>query len=150
MINRLKEYNPSNFLQKYIDSFWFFRNDTGGEINFPVVPDGCSDIIYYLSNSSKLADLEGPVITGIMESAELVPIPDKMELFGVRFKPGVLWYMLKTDMKELKGRMCSLFEINKKLPKILQIDNNNVITKLQCKKGYYNEKNNAEFNGKRC
>ncbi len=124
MINRLKEYNPQNILQKYIDSFWVFRNNTGVEINFPVVPDGCSDIIYYLKNSTKLTDLEGPLINGVMESAELVPIPDKMELFGMRFKPGVLWYMLKTDMKELKGKMCSLFEINKELPKILQIDKN--------------------------
>lgn len=124
MLNRLKEYNPSDSLQKYIDSFWFFRNNTGGEINFPVVPDGCSDIIFYLNDFNKLDDLESPFITGIMEFAELVPIPDKMELFGVRFKPGVLWYLLETDMKELKNKMCSLYEINKELPNILQINEN--------------------------
>ncbi len=124
MENRLKEYNPPNNLRKYIDSFWFFRNNTGGEINFPVVPDGCSDIIYYLNNSKKLADLEDPLITGIMEFAELIPVSDTMELFGIRFKPGVLWYILKTDMKELKDTMCSLSKINKELPNILHIDRN--------------------------
>ena len=124
MKSKLQEYSPPNILYNYIDSFWFFRNNTGGEINFPVVPDGCSDIIYYLNNFSKLADLEDPVITGVMEFAELVPIPDKMELFGGRFKPGVLWYLLKTDMKELKNKMCSLSEISKELSDILQIDKN--------------------------
>lgn len=124
MLTRLKEYNPSDSLHKYIDSFWFFRNNTGGKINFPVVPDGCSDIIFYLNNFNKLDDLESPFITGIMESAELVPIPDKMELFGVRFKPGILWYILRTDMKKLNNKMCSLSEINKELPYILQIDKN--------------------------
>jgi len=137
MENSLKEYSPPNDLKKYIDSFWFFRNNTGGEIKFPVVPDGCSDIIYYLNNSKKLADLEGPLITGVMESSELVPVSDKMELFGVRFKPGVLWYILETDMKELKNKICSLSEIKEELPKSLQIDNNtedeNIITGISIK-----------------
>ena len=124
MKNRLKIHRPPDILQNYIYSFWFFRNNTGGEINFPVVPDGRSDIIYYLNNSKKIADLEGPLITGVMESAKLVPISDKMELFGVGFKPGILWYMLKTDMKELKDKMCSLSEINNELPEVLQIDKN--------------------------
>ena len=124
MLNRLREYSPNNNLKKYIDSYWFFRNNTGETISFPVVPDGCSDIVYYLNKSNKLGDLESPFVTGVMEFAELVPIPDKMELFGVRFRPGVLWYLLKTDMKEFKDKMRNLSEINKELLKILQIDKN--------------------------
>ncbi len=47
MKNNLIEYSPTNELKKYIVSYWFFRNNTGEMISFPVVPDGCSDIIFY-------------------------------------------------------------------------------------------------------
>ncbi len=43
--NRFKEYIPPNILQNYIDTICFFRNNTDGEINFPFVPYGSSDII---------------------------------------------------------------------------------------------------------
>jgi len=115
MKNRLREYSPNNNLKKYIDSYWFFRNNTGEIISFPVVPDGCSDIVYYLNKSDKLGDLENPFVTGVMEFAKLVPIPNKMELFGIRFRPGVLSYLLKTDMSELKNKMCNLSRINENI-----------------------------------
>ena len=111
MKNRLKVFNPADNLKKYIDSYWFFRNNTIEIIKFPVVPDGCSDIVFYLNNSNKLNDLENTFVTGVMESAELVSISNKMELFGVRFRPGVLSYLLKTDMRELKNKMCNLSKI---------------------------------------
>jgi len=124
MKNRLIEYSPTNNLNEYIDSYWFFRNNTGEIISFPVVPDGCSDIVFYLNNSNRLSDLENAFVTGIMETAKLVPIPHKMELFGVRFRPGVLSYLLKTDMSELKNKMCDLPRINKNIFKNLIQDNN--------------------------
>lgn len=137
MKNRLKEYTPNNNLIKYIDSFWFFRNNTGKEINFPVVPDGCCDIIFYLNNSNKLNNLENPFVSGVMQSARLVPIPKNMEFFGIRFKPAVIWYLLKTDMKNFKDKMCNLSDINKELVKILQIDinakNKDIITIISTK-----------------
>ena len=124
MKNGSKEYSPTNNLKKYIDSYWFFRNNTGEMISFPVVPDGCSDIVFYLNNSNKLRDLESTFVTGVMESAELVPIPHKMELFGVRFRPGVLSYLLKTDMRELKNKMRNLSRINKNIFTNLIINKN--------------------------
>lgn len=134
MENRLKEYCPTNNLKKYIDSYWFFRNNTGEMINFPVVPDGCSDIVFYLNNSNKLSDLGNPFVTGVMEFAKLVPIPNKMEFFGIRFRPGVLSYLLKTDISKLKNKMCNLSWINKNIFKKLIIDekagNENIVTSI--------------------
>ncbi len=122
MKNRLKEYSPADNLIKHIDSYWSFRNATNETIHFPVVPDGCSDIVLYLNDSNRLIGLESAFITGVMETAELVPIPHNMELFGIRFNPGVLSYVLKSDMNAYKNDMCSLSMINESLFKSLQID----------------------------
>lgn len=101
MNNKLKECSPNNNLQKYIDAYWFFRNNTGNKIHFPVVPDGCSDIIFYLNDSKKLGDFKNTFVTGVMEQAQLISISDKMELFGIRFKPSILFYLLNADMSKL-------------------------------------------------
>lgn len=115
MKNILKEYAPDKTLNKYVDAFWFFRNTTGKEINFPVVPDGCSDIIFYLNDSVKQTDLSTPFISGVMEVANIIPIPAKMELFGIRFKPGILSYILKYDMNILKNKKSEFKNINKNI-----------------------------------
>ncbi len=122
MKNQLKEYSPINSLENFINSFWFFRNNTGGAVDFPVVPDGCSDIIFYLNASSKLNDSNNTFMTGIMEFAELIPIPHKMEMFGIRFQPGVLSFFLNVSMKELKNQRHGLAGINKFIYQSLKID----------------------------
>ncbi len=122
MKNKLKEYKPTDHFKKHIDSYWFFRNNTGETISFPVVPDGCSDIIFYLNNSKKLNNLESPLVTGIMEFAKIVPLPEKMELCGIRFRPGILSFILERNMSTLKNNMCSLSGINKKQFKDLIMD----------------------------
>ncbi len=122
MKNKLKEYSPTNNLKKYIASYWSFRNNTEKIINFPVVPDGCSDIIFYLNNSCKLVNLENTFISGVMEFAALIPTPINMELFGIRFNPGVLSYLLKNDMSEIRNKMCELSIINKTIYEMLKID----------------------------
>lgn len=122
MKNKLKEYSPNIHLQKYIDAYWSFRNNTGNEIFFPVVPDGCNDIIFYLNDSKKLGNLKNTFVSGVMEHAQLITYPDKMELFGIRFKPGILFYFLKNDMKQLTNNMCELATITKNLFNNLNID----------------------------
>lgn len=124
MENKLKEYKPANNLKKYIYAYWFFRNNTGEMIRFPVVPDGCSDIIFHLNNINKLRNLENIFVAGVMDFAELVKIQNRIELFGIRFKPGVLSYLLGTDMRELKNKMYNLTKINKNLSENLMIDKN--------------------------
>ncbi|MCD4752985.1 MAG: helix-turn-helix transcriptional regulator [Anaerolineaceae bacterium] len=122
MTNQLREFKPCDYLQKHIDAYWFFRNNTEETINWPVVPDGCSDIIFYLNNSKRLDDLNGPLVTGIMESAQLILVPEKMELFGIRFKPGILFNLLKTDMSKLTNNMFELSQFNNAVCKKIKID----------------------------
>ncbi|XLQ19644.1 MAG: DUF6597 domain-containing transcriptional factor [Candidatus Moraniibacteriota bacterium] len=122
MITQLIEFKPNSNLQKYIDAFWFSRNTLGEVINWPVVPDGCSDIIFYLNNSKKLEGVNDTFVTGIMEEAQLIPIPSGMEFFGIRFKPGILFYLLGTDMSKLTNSMIELRKLNEDIYKKLSID----------------------------
>ena len=122
MTSQLKEFKPRDNLKKYIDAFWFFRNRTGKLINFPVVPDGCNDIIFYLNNSKKLGDIQTTFVAGIMEQAQLIQIPDGMEFFGVRFKPGILFYLLKTNINKLTNNMVELSQLNNYFFQKLKID----------------------------
>ncbi len=122
MNNGLEEIQPNKVLSKYIDGFWFFKNTTGNTIHFPVIPDGCSDIVFYLNNSKKLGNLKSSFVTGAMEQAQLIPVSDNMQLFGVRFRPGVLFYLLKTDMSKLLNNMSELDEVNHDMSMKILID----------------------------
>lgn len=121
-MNKLIEYTPSIELEKYIDAYWSFRNNTGNEIIFPVVPDGCSDIIFHLNDSILLNELDGVFVSGVMENAKLTKIPKGMELFGVRFRPGVLSYFLDFDMGKIRNDMMELSKINQDFSKKFVID----------------------------
>lgn len=134
MENILQEYVPHTDLEKFIDSFWFSRNLTGKDIDFPVVPDGCSDIIFYLNNSSQLPRRSETFISGAMEYAEIVPAAAGVELFGIRFKPAQLSYFLDIDMSSITNKMISLSTINKERYYQLRInqfsDNQSIINDI--------------------
>lgn len=135
MNNKLIEYIPDIGLQRYIDAYWSFRNNTGDKINFPVIPDGCSDIVFYLNDSKKLGNLEETFVTGVMENAQLIPILDKMEFFGIRFRPSKLSYFLETDMSQLTNNMMELSQINNNIFHKLKIDqyaeDKNIVSKIE-------------------
>lgn len=125
-----KEFKPSVDLQEYIDSYWFFENSTDKKIVFPVVPDGCSDIIFYLNESVKFNNIKDTFVSGVMEYSQLTNIPPKMKLFGIRFKPGAISYILKTNLNNLANKMLELSKINSDLYKYIKIDSSNKNTDI--------------------
>lgn len=88
MSKYLKEFRVSEKLSRYVDAFWVSRNTSGEAINWPVVPDGCSDIIFYLNNSKKLEGINDTFVTGIMEQAQLIPIIRRMNFLVLDLSPG--------------------------------------------------------------
>lgn len=42
----INKYAPSANLKDYIDAYWSIKNISNDDVNIPVVPDGCMDIIY--------------------------------------------------------------------------------------------------------
>lgn len=122
MDNILREYRPAQSLLDQIDSYWFSRNNTGETIDFPVVPDGCSDIIFYLNRSVLLPGRDDTFISGAMEYAEIVQSEPGTELFGIRFRPGQLSFFLNLDMSSFTNRMITLASVHEERYHDLIID----------------------------
>ncbi|MEN8188261.1 MAG: helix-turn-helix domain-containing protein [Thermodesulfobacteriota bacterium] len=93
--NIFQDYPPSVPLRPYVAAYWHINNSSGSTIHLPVVPDGSSDIIFYLNSN------DSPFVVGLMSRAQLIETPDAIQLFGIRFCPGVLSFLLETDMREL-------------------------------------------------
>jgi hypothetical protein len=87
-------------------------------------------IIFYLNKSESLEDIQGPFVNGIMESAKLIPIPHSMQFFGIRFQPGVLSYLLNTDMKLLKNKMQPLILIDEIILNNLTLSDNRIDSEI--------------------
>jgi len=90
-----RDYAPSPVLQPIVAAYWLLDNQTGKTVHVPVVPDGCSDVILYLNRD------EPPFVVGVMRHAQVIPTPDGMQLFGIRFRPGRLSFVLGEDMHGL-------------------------------------------------
>jgi len=75
----LSAYDVSRDLADLVDGFWAYR---GGRHPVRVLPDGCMDLLFDLSDSAGHARL-----VGTMTRAELVPGALGQRYFGVRFRP---------------------------------------------------------------
>lgn len=106
------EYLPAKHLRKYVDAYWSSCSEVTKPIQLPVMPDGCSDIIFYRKNSDSISKMSDTFVTGIMDVAYWVEMSGYVSLFAIRFNPGVLSYLLKTEMFKLKNKNQLLKENN--------------------------------------
>jgi AraC-like DNA-binding protein len=104
-----REFQPSKNLRQFIDSYWYFANEDPGNIESPVLPDGCMDIIIPLTSDS------GPLVVGTMTKAETVSIKSGQRMFGIRFKPAIAPSLLRIPANELRDTTTPLEYINKNL-----------------------------------
>ncbi len=122
--NIFRDYLPPRTIQPFVAAYWFIKNHTDSTLNIPVVPDGCSDIIFYLNSDDQ------PFVVGVMSHAQLIPTPHRMELFGIRFRPAILSFLLGSDMRQLTDTTRPLSELNNTLAEKLQTkrkSNNEII-----------------------
>jgi AraC-like DNA-binding protein len=77
---RYCEYRPPPHLRDRVQCFW--RVDTGPRPGFtqPVLPDGCTDIVWIGARA--------PILAGPATQRIDVPLPGGVDVVGVRFKPG--------------------------------------------------------------
>jgi hypothetical protein len=102
-----------------IDAYWTMENTTKKSIKFPVVPDGCIDIVW------KNGEI---FLVGIMEIAMLVIIEPNDKYVGIRFRLGVIASLLHKDISEFNDQMVPLAEISPLLSQSLQT----ILDKTQC------------------
>jgi AraC-like DNA-binding protein len=95
--------SPSKALELYINRYWTAYNPTNEQIEVPIVPDGCMDIIWkdgYL------------FLSGLMELADVITIEPHERYFGIQFKPYALALLLGEDVSKFNNQSISLDSIN--------------------------------------
>lgn len=104
---------PSPFLAQFVKCFWTleYRNAGVAEPE-PVIPDGCVEIIFNLSdrfrryhNGGEVETQSSSLIAGQMHSSVLIGPSGNVDLFGVRFHPAGAFRFLRFDMNELSDRI---------------------------------------------
>jgi AraC-like DNA-binding protein len=90
---------PSSGLAHIVDAYWIIDNPTPHDVNMPVLPDGCTDIII------KDRDI---FVVGAMERAFVQTVASGDRFFGIRFKAGILGSLLGIDVSELNDKLLPL------------------------------------------
>jgi AraC-like DNA-binding protein len=81
---RYQEFPPSPKFAEHIECFWI-HSSREPVLNYRVLPDGCSDIIF----EQPARDYGGLAIVGTMTRAQTFAIPARQSTFGARFRPGM-------------------------------------------------------------
>jgi AraC-like DNA-binding protein len=88
---------PPAVLSRWIAAFWQLRDAAGGDapVTQRVLPDGCVDILFDFGRwraSSSYIGMAAPAarLVGPMTRALVVPMSGHADLFGIRFRPGVI------------------------------------------------------------
>lgn len=78
----------------------------------PVIPDGCVEIIFNLSDrfrrfhsNGKIETQASSLIAGQMNSSVLIGPSGNVDLFGIRFHPAGAFRFMRFDLKDLSGRI---------------------------------------------
>jgi AraC-like DNA-binding protein len=77
-----QEFPPPARLKDFVECFWAVEPD-GPVAEYPVLPDGCVDIVYSPSTWRELQ------LVGAMTRARRFALPAGRREFGVRFRPGM-------------------------------------------------------------
>lgn len=82
-------------LAPWVECYWAIRGVADAPRPNRVLPDGCADLIV------GIAGMAGPAVVGTMRTAAVYPIEGRVDLFGVRFRPGAAARFLPVPLGEL-------------------------------------------------
>ena len=106
MASRYQEFPPSAQLKPFIECFWSVEQ--GEPIpEYPVLPDGCVDIVYSPGTSTS-PELQ---LVGAMTHARKFALPARQFQFGVRFRPGMSQAFLPLPGLETTDQSIALSEL---------------------------------------
>jgi AraC-like DNA-binding protein len=99
---RFTRHPPGATLAAWVECYWSLTASHAPASSTRVLPDGSSDIIVDLAGPS------GAFVVGTMRRAELVPLAGRVDLLGVRFRPGAALPFLDVPLRELADRQVGL------------------------------------------
>lgn len=109
---------PSHILKDYVDIYWSIENVSNRDIQIPIVPDGCIDIVI---NDHEI------FLVGMMSIASIKIIQAGNYYLGIRFKPAVMGNILNLDVSEFNDKHTPLELISPQLYKSLKLLEKRVI-----------------------
>ena len=93
---------PSAALAPWVACYWTMHARDASPVTSRVLPDGCADVIVDLSARPD------PYVVGTMRRALVVPFAGRVDMFGVRFRPGGALPFLGASLAELCDRRVPL------------------------------------------
>lgn len=111
-----RESLPTPRLANYIKRFWSLEYDAalGAAEPETVLPDGCPEMIFNLSDRFKLLRKDGEevqpatVFSGQLSRSITIRPTGRVALFGVRFQPAGAWPLGRISMHELTDEICDI------------------------------------------
>ncbi len=97
-----RESAPAELLREHVVCFWHRPADAPASA-FPVLPDGCTDVIW--------AGELPPFVAGPMTLSVMPTTSAGTEIVGVRFRPGIAPVLLGVSASELRDRHIPLRDI---------------------------------------
>jgi AraC-like DNA-binding protein len=93
---------PSGALAAWVACYWSMSGEVVVPFTSRVLPDMCADIIVDVAASPN------PFVVGAMRHALVVPHRGRVDLFGIRFRPGAAFQFLDLPLAELTDRRVAL------------------------------------------
>jgi methylphosphotriester-DNA--protein-cysteine methyltransferase len=99
---RYVEMPPSPELAPWVACYWAIRAEDAPLVPNRVLPDGCADFIVGIQNDPT------PVVVGTMQRAVVIPTAGRVDLFGIRFRPGSALRLVGTPLSDLTDQRIPL------------------------------------------
>jgi len=99
-----QEFKPSKNLEHIVDSYWFFSSLEPVESE-KILPDGCMDIIFNFGALINSIATNAVGVSGMMTTFSDKTFDKNTDLFGVRFKPGMLSKLTAFPLFEIKNKI---------------------------------------------
>jgi AraC-like DNA-binding protein len=99
-----QELKPSKNLEHIVDSYWFFSSLEPVESE-KILPDGCMDIIFNFGVITNSIATNAVGVSGMMTTFSDKAFDKNTDLFGVRFKPGMLSKLTEFPLFEIKNKI---------------------------------------------
>jgi AraC-like DNA-binding protein len=99
-----QELKPSKNLEHIVDSYWFFSSLEPVESE-KILPDGCMDIIFNFGVLTNSIATNAVGVSGMMTTFSDKAFDKNTDLFGVRFKPGMLSKLTEFPLFEIKNKI---------------------------------------------
>jgi AraC-like DNA-binding protein len=111
-----RETMPTERFAEYIKCFWSLEDSPATAVEpEPVVPDGCIEIVFNLSDrfhrhyqSGEVEMQPASLVAGQMDRGILIRPSGAVKLFGIRFKPAGAYPFFSIDLGEIFGRIVDL------------------------------------------